>query len=251
MFSFFIFLSVLCPIICMVMLFMLKLIDQELDYLELENVRVKLEKELQESEYNQLNQRIQPHFLFNALNAFLSLTRIGRYEEMMRGMERFSLFLRYKYQEKDVLVPFYSELKHTENYVSIQQLRFGRRLQVTYEISPLLHHVMIPPYTLQTLVENAFKHGLEKKAGDKILRISFVREGNWVCIRVIDNGTDPIEDHYFKNGVGLDNINRRFQLLFDLRSELSLIKNKEGQTVAKARWPYIPGDEDDEIADSR
>ena len=152
LFSFLIFLGVLCPIVCMVMLFMLKLIDQELDYLELENARVKLEKELQESEYHQLNQRIQPHFLFNALNSFLSLTRIGRYDEMMRGMERFSLFLRYKYQEKDVLVPFHSELKHTENYVSIQQLRFGNRLHVTYEINSLLDTVMIPPYTLQTLV---------------------------------------------------------------------------------------------------
>lgn len=243
MFSFLIFLGVLCPIVCMVVLFMLKLIDQELDYLELENARVKLEKELQESEYHQLNQRIQPHFLFNALNSFLSLTRIGRYDEMMRGMERFSLFLRYKYQEKDVLVPFHSELKHTENYVSIQQLRFGNRLHVTYDISSMLHTAMIPPYTLQTLVENAFKHGLEKKTGDKILKIHFTREGNWVCIRVIDNGPNKIDDHYFKNGIGLDNINRRFQLLFDLRSELSLTKNTEGHTVAKARWPYIPGDE--------
>lgn len=243
MFSFLIFLGVLCPIVCMVVLLMLRLIDQELDFLELENARVKLEKELQESEYHQLNQRIQPHFLFNALNSFLSLTRIGRYEEMVRGMERFSLFLRYKYQEKDVLVPFHTELTHTENYVSIQQLRFGSRLLVTYDISPLLHSVMIPPYTLQTLAENAFKHGLEKKSGEKVLRIHFTREGNWVCLRVMDNGPTTINDHDLKNGVGLDNIHRRFQLLFDLRSELSLTKNTEGYTVAKARWPYIPGDE--------
>ncbi|PLR80637.1 sensor histidine kinase [Bacillus canaveralius] len=184
MFTVVVFLGVLMPIVSLVILFMMRLIDQELDVLELENVKVRLEKELHESEYKQLNERIQPHFLFNTLNAFLSLSRIGRYQDMTTGMEKFALFLRYRYHDHDVLVPFKTELVHTKNYLSVQQLRFGPRLHVKYDLSPAAFECKIPPYTLQTLVENSFKHGLEKRRGDKVCVIRLARQGNWVVLTV-------------------------------------------------------------------
>lgn len=243
MFVVIIFLGVLMPIVGLVILFMLRLLDQELDVLELENIKVRLEKELQESEYKQLTERIQPHFLFNALNAFLSLSRIGRHQDMTAGMERFSLFLRYRYQNHEVLVPFQTELDHTKNYLAVQQLRFGPRLDIYYEIDPDLLECKIPPYTLQTLVENAFKHGLEKKMGEKKCSITFTREGNWVSLKVFDNGPSDISKPDQWKGTGLSNIQRRFQLIFDLPATVSLAKLRDGRTAATAHWPYIPGDE--------
>ncbi|MDR0270850.1 histidine kinase [Paenibacillus sp.] len=88
MFVVIVFLGVLAPIISIVILLMLSLLDHELDVLELENVKVRLEKELQTSRYDQLSEQIQPHFLFNTLNALLSLARMERYRDMTEGMER-------------------------------------------------------------------------------------------------------------------------------------------------------------------
>ncbi|MDR0270849.1 MAG: hypothetical protein LBJ26_22545 [Paenibacillus sp.] len=141
-------------------------------------------------------------------------------------------------------------MEHTNNYLAIQRLRFGIRLEIAYEIDDAWLHCHIPPYTLQTLVENAFKHGLEKRAGDKYCKISFKREGNWMVLAVIDNGTDEIGETQGK-GIGLSNIRKRFELMFDLPSSLTLSKNKNKQTVATARWPYVPGDENDEHIDRR
>lgn len=243
MFVLVMFLGVLMPIVGFVVLLMLRLLDQELDVLELENIKVRLEKELKESEYRQLTNRIQPHFLFNALNAFLSLSRIGRHQDMTEGLERFSLFLRYRYQDHEVLVPFATELDHTKNYLAVQQLRFGQRLKVSYDIDTALIGCKIPPYTLQTLVENAFKHGLEKKAGEKLCTIIFEREGNWVSLKVFDNGPDRLLKSVYWRGTGLNNIEKRFQLIFDLPSTIKLSKTKEELTLAHAYWPYLPGDD--------
>lgn len=237
-----IFLSVLLPIVGLVTHLVLSLFEKELNSLELENTRVRLEKELQLSEYQQLNQQIQPHFLFNTLNAFLSLSRLGKYERMTKAMEQFSLFLRYKYQEKGRLVPFTSELDHTRHYLHIQQLRFGERLKVSYAIDPEAVLTLLPPYTLQTLVENAFKHGLEKKRGEKRLVITLKREGNWVSLEVRDNGPVPFNSKTVSPGFGLKNLRQRFKLIFDLYTNITL--RREGDwTSVTAVWPYTPEDE--------
>lgn len=243
MFALVMFLGVLMPIVGFVILLMLRLLDRELDLLELENIKVRLEKELQEIQYKQLAERIQPHFMFNALNAFLSLSRIGRQNDMTKGLEQFSLFLRYRYQDHDVLVPFQTELDHTKNYLAVQQLRFGPKLQIIYEIDLELLHCLVPPYTLQTLVENAFKHGLEQKAGKKKCTIKLTREGNWVSLMVFDNGPKKLNHPKSWSGTGLKNIQKRFKLIFDLPSVINLSKTKEGLTLAHAYWPYLPGDE--------
>ncbi|MDO7908625.1 histidine kinase [Paenibacillus sp. JX-17] len=234
-----IFAGIVIPIIAAAILLMLRILDNELDVLELENVKVRLEKELQQSEYNQLSEKIQPHFLFNSLNAFMSLSRLGRHQDMIQGMEQFSMFLRYRYQERGNLVPFRSELEHTRHYLAIQQLRFGPRLHISYDLDPIAIGSLIPPFTLQTLVENAFKHGLEQTPGDKHCRITLLRESNWVTLKVIDNGGGAIAPNH-AGGIGLSNLRRRFALLFDLTSSLTLEKNAEGATEAAVSWPYVP-----------
>ncbi|MFC4810958.1 sensor histidine kinase [Paenibacillus sp. GCM10023250] len=249
MFVVIVYLGVLAPILSVAILLMLRLLDHELDILELENVRIRLEKELHVSKYNQLNEQIQPHFLFNTLNALLSLSRLNRHRDLTAGLERFSLFLRYRYRdsEQKQLVSFRSELEHTNNYLMIQQLRFGPRLKIDYEIDSELLHCQVPPYTLQTLVENAFKHGLEQRVGEKYCFIGFKREGNWVELSVVDNGTGDIGEAP-GDGIGLSNVRQRLELIFDLPTSLTLRKNKWNQTAAMARWPYVPGDEGNEYS---
>ncbi|MEC5269847.1 histidine kinase, partial [Heyndrickxia coagulans] len=95
-------LSLGAPIAAYVVLLLLGFLDKELDYLQLENKKMEMEKELHRVEYLQLSQQIQPHFLFNSLNAMLSLNRLGRAKDLTHALEEFSKFLRYKYTVSDI-----------------------------------------------------------------------------------------------------------------------------------------------------
>lgn len=238
-FSSIIFLCLLLPIIALVMLSILKLLEQEFDYLQMENKQIQLEKQLQQMEYVQLSQQIRPHFLFNSLNAMMSLARLNRNEDLIHSMERFSLFLRYQNKDKTSLVSFEDELEHTKNYLSIQQLRYGNKLVIDFFIDEKAYPTLLPPYTLQTFVENAFKHGLEKKRGEKRLYIELKRHGNWVILKVADNGEGDLRASLHHEGTGLENIRKRLELLFELNTEVS-INRKEELTEVKAIWPYTP-----------
>lgn len=241
LFSLVILISVLFPIVGFMVIVSLGFLEREVDFLEVENKKVSLEKELHQSKFLQLTQQIQPHFLFNTLNVILTLGRLGRLKDIVQALEKLSLFLRYNYIEKEALVPFSKELKHTENYLTIQQIRFGEKLKTEIRIDPQAEATFIPPYTLQTLVENAFKHGLDQKTGEKILEIILNREGNWVSLSVLDNG--PLEespDISLDSGVGISNLRKRFALTFDLPTQINLFKNERKLTEAKAFWPYTP-----------
>lgn len=239
-FSLVIMLSILFPVVAFVAIILLSFLEREVNILEIENKRVSLERELQQSKFIQLNQQIQPHFLFNTLNAITSLGRLGRLEDSVNSLETLSLFLRYNYLEKEPLVHFSKELQHTENYLSIQQIRFGKRLKIKIQIDPHAKDTLLPPYTMQTLVENAFKHGLEKKPGDKFIHISLRRQGNWVILDVIDNGPFyQSENSISPPGVGLKNLKKRFELTFDMQTKLTLDK-KDELTEARIVWPYTP-----------
>ncbi|WP_018661966.1 sensor histidine kinase [Heyndrickxia acidiproducens] len=238
-FTLLVMLSLGAPIAGYVVLLLLGFLDKELDYLQLENRKMEMEKELHRIEYLQLNQQIQPHFLFNSLNAMLSLNRLGRARDLTHSLEEFSKFLRYKYTEKESLVSFERELKYTSHYISIQKIRFGNRLKVNTQFEEDAKPTYMPPYMLQTLVENAFKHGLEKQPGDKQLEILLKREGNWVTLLVADNGPGINASDPDGMGVGLMNIRKRLDLIYDLRSELS-VKREGDKTVSIVVWPYTP-----------
>ncbi len=241
-FSIIIFLCLLIPIIALAILSILKLLEKEFDYLQMENRQIQLQTQLHQMEYLQLSQQIRPHFLFNSLNAMMSLARLNRNEDLIQSMERFSLFLRYQNRDKESLVPFENELEHTKNYLAIQQLRFGRKLEVSITVDDHALPTLLPPYTLQTFVENAFKHGLENKRGEKRLNIELRREGNWVILKVMDNGSGDSEQYITNgDGTGMENIRKRMDLLFELYTEVS-IKRKPEWTEVKAIWPYTPGE---------
>lgn len=232
--------STLLPVAGFVVIILLSFFEREVNILEIENKRVCLEHELQQSHFLQLNQQIQPHFLFNTLNAITSLGRLGRLEDSVKALENLSLFLRYNYMEKEPLVTFERELQHTINYLSIQKTRFGEKLQTVIEIDSKARDTLLPPYTLQTLVENAFKHGLDKKTGTKFLKISLHRQGNWASLIVLDNGPElRIEGTNLSSGVGLKNLRKRLEITFDMRTELK-IQRKQDLTEARILWPYTP-----------
>ncbi|PGL70486.1 histidine kinase [Bacillus sp. AFS055030] len=238
-FTLLIMLFILAPIMGAIALLFLFIFEKRIDLLENKNKEIQLEHALQEAQYNQLNQQIQPHFLFNTLNVILSLARLNRTSELIRALETFSQFLKFKYKSSEPLIPLNQEIQYTQYYLDIQNLRFGERLKTQLDCPKDLYNAQVPPFILQTLVENSFKHGLEKKVGEALLHIRFYQDSELVCLEVIDNGLMG-KTNSFSNqeGHGLDNIKKRLQLYFGNSGHVLITSNESGTNV-KVVWPLI------------
>ncbi|MGG7622058.1 sensor histidine kinase [Bacillus coreaensis] len=230
---------VILPIIGAVALLFIYLFEERIDALEHANKEIKLESELRLALYNQLNQQIQPHFFFNTLNVILSLARLKRTEELVRAIEVFSLYLKSKYQNNESMITIQKEWQYTMYFIEIQKLRFRDRLILKTEIDHELSHYYIPPFVLQTLVENAFKHGLEKQMGDASLQITLNREKDQIVLKVMDNGSieERIEEPEADNGHGLENTRQRMKFFFGNETKLTISSEIGNLTEVKIVWP--------------
>lgn len=124
--------------------------------------KIDLEKKLQLSQVQLMTSQIQPHFIYNTLHSIQALIRCEP-EEAYRMVQYFSTYLRAELSlmNEQTVIPFSQELKHIQAYVEIEKIRFGKRLQVNYEI--LESDFSVPPLSVQPLVENAIKHGVCRK----------------------------------------------------------------------------------------
>lgn len=149
-------------------------------------------QELHRMEAAWLQAQIEPHFLFNTLNAILTLSELDS-DRTSKLVEALSDFLResYNFQNVEALVPLENELRLIQAYLYIQQERFGERIQVVWELEAETD-VLIPSLTIQPLIENALKHGILKRA-----------EGGTIHVRMIDY-TTHLEITVADDGVGMD-----------------------------------------------
>jgi two-component system, LytTR family, sensor histidine kinase AlgZ len=241
-FSFYIMLSVLAPIIGAFSLLFLFLFEKRLDQLEKEKNQLLLKQELQEAKYNQLNQQIQPHFFFNTLNVILSLARLNRKEELVSAIEVLSKYFKFKYKQTDPLITMEEEIQYTQYYLDIQRLRFRDRLQVVWNVEENCKSSLVPPYLLQTLVENAFKHGLEKHPGQGKLIIILNEQRKKVYLEVWNSSSsslDTLDSQKEDRGIGLHNIQKRLQMLFP-KEEILIQLNEEAKgTSVQIFWPRM------------
>lgn len=187
-----------------------------------------------------LQAQIHPHFLFNTLNSIMALSEIDM--EKMRDLgEAFASFLRISFDVLNTgeLVELSYELKLAEAYLYIEKERFKDRLSVVWEVEPGIN-LLLPPLTIQPLIENAVKHGLlsQRKGGTVHIRIT--RQDSSTLIEVQDNGKGMEQEKLIrllsptmkgKGGIGLSNTNRRLIQLYG--QGLSIIsKPGEGTTVS-------------------
>lgn len=208
----------------------------KMDMERVERSKSQLSQELIRAEYLNLGQQIQPHFLFNALNLLLSLTRLNRREELLKALEHLSLFLRSGYMSRPALVVIESELDLSDHYLEIQKMRFGKRLKVKVSCSEVNKKAEIIPYLIQTFIENAFKHGLERKVGVAELEVEITKTNGSIVLMVQDNGPHPKSEVDKSDGSGLNNIRRRLDLIFGSEAGIEL-RREEEKTQAIAWWP--------------
>ncbi len=238
-FSFYIMLSVLAPIIGAFSLLFLFIFEKRLDQLQKEKKELLLKQELQLAKYNQLNQQIQPHFFFNTLNVILSLARLNKKEELITSIEILSKYFKLKYTTVDPLISLEQEITYTQYYLSIQHLRFRNRVEYVWNIEENCLPFQIPPFLLQTLVENAFKHGIEKNPGPGKLIITLKEERDQVFLKVWNSVATSSKNSESKEGLGLENIEKRLQMLFPLDTVfIHLYAENQGVSV-QVLWPKV------------
>src|SRR5580692_4890747 len=140
------------------------------------------------AEVRALQARMNPHFLFNALNALAALATVAP-REIPRAAGRLRHFLRASFdQHERALVPLGEELAVVRAYLDVESLRLGHRLKVEEAIEVGLSEVLTPSFSLQPLVENAVQHGLQSSATAGRLRLAVHAAGEWLEMSVCDDG---------------------------------------------------------------
>ena len=179
---------------------------------------------LSEARLQALQARIRPHFLFNSINAVLSLIR----QEPKRAetaLEDMAELFRVLMADNRELTPLAREVELCRQYLRLEQLRLGERLKVEWHIDNMPADAMIPPLVLQPLLENAVYHGIEPRTEPGIVSINIYASRDEVHA-VLCNPYAPESDHRSGNRMALGNIRERLQLHFD--AEASLISRVTG-----------------------
>ena len=180
---------------------------------------------LSEARLQALTARIRPHFLFNSLNAVLSLIRADPRRAETALEELADLFRALMRDHRDLL-PLADEIALCRQYLNLEKLRLGERLNVEWEIEDVPVDMKVPPLLLQPLLENAVYHGIEPLASPGTLRIRFTRQGKTLCIEISnpcpqgDQGPAPTRDSASGNHMALANIRERLALYYDLEAQL-------------------------------
>ncbi|WP_372773742.1 sensor histidine kinase [Mangrovibacterium sp.] len=179
--------------------------------------KVKRESELKmlirDAELSALKSQINPHFLFNSLNSISSLT-MSRPEKAQEMVINLSAFMRYSLQHsRDDMVSFKDELEHIKLYLSIEKVRFGKKLNPLFNIDEACLKAQIPNMILQPLLENAIKYGVYEATEPVTIAIGCRAESNYFRITV-ENEYDAQSVKNKGEGIGLKNIRQRLELIY-------------------------------------
>ncbi len=182
---------------------------------ESENLSLRLE--LEQQRLRGIRAQLEPHFLFNALNAISGLMRGDDRRLAIDAIGQLSVLLRYALTaSQQDRVTLARELEFVDGYLALQRLRYGDRLQVTIDITDDTSTVMCPPLLLQPLVENAIRHDVERHEGASDIRLSVAVHNERVVV-LISNALRPHAAPNPGHGLGLDATRDRMALLFGER----------------------------------
>lgn len=190
-------------------------------YIEALTEKHKMEKQLDEVRLQMLKNQINPHFLFNTLNMIASTAQIEDAATTEKMIHALSRLFRYNLKSTDSVMPLERELKVVQDYMYLQQMRFGQRIRYDTDCKPDTLEVLVPSFALQPLVENAIIHGISPKGQGGRIHVRSWMEGRRIWISVADTGRGMARERLEEirralargeekaTGVGVGNIYRR------------------------------------------
>lgn len=196
-----------------------------------------LAAQLSDTQLRVLRAQLQPHFLFNALNAITVLVRDQRDAAAVRMLDQLSELLRQVLRsDRPHRITLREELQLLRQYLDIEQTRFSDRLRIEYVVDDAALDGLVPAFILQPLVENALRHGLGDKLDNAVLEIHARRAGDELVLTVRDNGRGLPAD--WSMGVGLRNTQERLATMYGAAARLQLQTRTDGGTEAMVIVPW-------------
>jgi LytS/YehU family sensor histidine kinase len=210
----------------------------------------RLNEQLSKAQLNALRCQIEPHFLFNTLNAIAGLVREERNDAAVAMIAGLSDFLRRVVEDTDrQQVPLCEEIEFTQKYLDIQKTRFADRLQFTVEVPAELLPAQVPSLILQPMVENAVKHGIAQRVQGGLIRVSAARSNGTLTLRVYNDGPSlPAGWEKIPSGIGIVNVRTRLQSLYGDAFDFTLQNQAPAGVEASVSLPFVPFSSGNDIA---
>jgi two-component system sensor histidine kinase AlgZ len=195
-----------------------------------------------EARLQALQARIRPHFLFNSINAVLSLVRTEP-RRAETALEDLADLFRVLMRDNRQLAPLADEVELCRQYLGLEQVRLGERLKIEWHVENMPGDALVPPLVLQPLLENAVYHGIEPSSGPGVIAINiFLRRGEVHAI--LRNPYKFSGSHHGGNKMAMDNIRERLALHFDAEASLESRANRDSYEV-HIRMPYRAAQKED------
>jgi two-component system, LytTR family, sensor kinase len=213
--------------------------ERESEAAQLALKATRLEASLARANLDSLRMQLNPHFLFNTLNAISVLAMKGERQGVVRMLTLLSDLLRVTLENRQQVVTLRQELDFLDRYLEIEQIRFRDRLNIERDVDPDTLSAEVPSLVLQPLVENAIGHGVTRRAGPGTIRIeAAIVDHEVLQLRVLDTGpgfgSAPASR---RTGVGLANTRARLEQLYGRRQELGLSNRPEGGACVTVTLP--------------
>lgn len=212
--------------------------------------KAQIEIKKREADMMMLQRQIRPHFLYNTLDGIRMKALLNQDMDTAEMIEKLSLLLRRTTDIKTDYVTLQEEMEYIGYYIELQNIRFRYKFQLLQNIPKTIKNMIIPKFSLQSLIENAVHHGLEKRRQNRQIWVEAREENNMIFILVKDNGqgitkerlkeireTLNQSDMQETEHIGLNNINIRLKLLYGKEYGLSIDSEEERGTILTLRLP--------------
>jgi two-component system, LytTR family, sensor kinase len=212
----------------------------------------RLEGSLARANLETLRMQLNPHFLFNTLNAISVLALKGERQNVVRMLTRLSDLLRLALENSQQVVTLEEDLAFLDPYLEIEKVRFRDRLQVVIDVPPETLDAEVPSLLLQPPVENAVRHGIAQRTGPGIIEVRAFTADSRLFLEVRDSGPGFSPDHVAngeRTGVGLANTRARLEQLYGGEHRLETVNAPGGGAIVRVVIPFRPF-EGDRVTDA-
>lgn len=221
-----------------------------------------METHLKDAQLKYLQAQINPHFLFNTLNAGAQLAMMEGADRTYEYVQNMAEFFRYNVKKGDEIVTLREEIELVDNYIYILNVRFSGDIHYEKKLDKSLLSVQMPSMILQPVVENCVNHGIREMAGEGKIFLSVYRIDDVVCVSIKDNGKGMSENTIRKvlsgtyreqelaagsNGIGMDNVIARLKLFMETEDVMSIISEGENCGTEVILYLQMKEREEDDV----
>jgi sensor histidine kinase YesM len=201
--------------------------------------KLEIERQLTQAQLKALQMQMEPHFLFNTLNAITTLVRTARQKEADATLTHLNTILKATLSSSTPeKIPLSQELQTVDHYLAIEQTRFADRLRVEMKVDPTALDGLVPCFLLQPIVENAIRHGIAQRERDGLIQASVARNGAELRLNVRDNGPGMNAKSASGHGIGLKNTKQRLTHFYQDRYDLTVSEPPGGGYEVSITIPY-------------